>query len=250
MRPVGIGLSTLVQATEHMSVPAGLDDTALALLHGLRHLRRPATAVELAARVEEPVIGVYVGLHRLREHDLITVLRPDWLPARLSAWTRGHSAEHVRVDVLALVGADPDQPLTRSLGQITDTGALPVQTHLPGSMWVGVALPSPAHQVVIVAAAGVPGEDARWADLARAAAAVLIVGDPTVSGRAPGVVPTALAYADLPMVAMTAPTDGADPDPHVVRAVWGLNYTTPVVVGDPQLAPDLLTAIDEIGARS
>lgn len=247
-RPVGIGLSTPVLATDRTSVPDGLDDDALALVHCLRSLRRPATAVELAARVETPLVGVYVGLHRLRECALLTVLRPEWLPTRLGAWVRGERADHIRVDVLTLVGADPDQPLTKALGQITDTGALPVQTHLPGDMWVGVALPAPGHQVVIVAAHGVDGDDSRWGDLAHAAHAVLIVGDPTSPSRAPGAVPTALAYADLPMVAMTTPTCGEDPDPHVVRALWGLNRTTPVVVGDPQLAPDLHTAIQEIGA--
>ncbi|MFY7068993.1 hypothetical protein ACOQFV_24310 [Nocardiopsis changdeensis] len=246
-RPIGISTATPVMAVPETRLPGGLDDAALCVLYALRGLGRVATTVELAARTAEPVVAVAVALHRLRERDLIRVLRPGWLPDRLAVWTGADAVAPVCVDLVVLVGADPGQPLTRALGQITDTGPLPVQTHLPGSMWVGVSPTSARHQVVVVAVAGLHPADARWSELASAAAAAVIVGNPTAP--TPGELPGALSATGIPVVAMTAPLEGPDPAPDVVRATWGLPANTPVVVGDPSLAPDLYTAINHLGKR-
>lgn len=253
-RPVGIGMITPVVATPAPggATPEVLDEAAVAVLGCLRALGRAATPIEMAARVQEPVVAVGVALHQLRTQGLVTLHRPSWLPARLAHWTspEPHPRALVAVDLVLLIGADPAQPLDRALGQITQTGPLAVQTHLPGQMWVGISHPCPGHQVVVVAASGLEATDDRWQDLASAAGAAVIVGNPTVPARDPGELPAALAHATLPLVAMTTPTQGADPAPEVVRALWGLPDTTPVVVGDPRLAPDLHTAIHHLGKRA
>lgn len=250
-RPVGITMVTPMVATPDRFVPAALDEAALTVLCCLHQLGRAATPLELAARTQEPVVAVCVALHQLCEHALVALHRPAWLPGRLATWTSGQSHEQAlaAVDLVVLVGADPTQPLGCALGQITETGPLAVQTHLPGQMWMGLSRPSPGHQVIVLAAAGVEATDDRWENLASVADAAVIVGNPTLPAHAPGGLPTALALASVPLVAMTTPTQGCDPTPDVVRALWGLPAATPVVVGDPRLAPDLHTAIHHLGKR-
>lgn len=253
-RPVGIDMITPMIATSETETsglaPDSLDEAAVAVLRCLRALGRAATPIEVAARVQEPVVAVGVALHQLRDQSLVDLHRHSWLPDRLANWTdaKPHPQALVAVDLVLLIGADPTQPLDRALGQITQTGPLAVQTHLPGQMWVGISHPSPGHQVVVVAASGLKATDSRWQDLASVAGAAVIVGDP-VPAQDPGELPAALVHAGLPLVAMTTPTNGADPAPEVVRALWRLPATIPVVVGDLRLAPDLHTAIHHLGKR-
>lgn len=230
-----------------------MGDVALAALHAARTLARPVTVAELAARLDEPIVRVatvaweLLGLQQVRRVPSTIELRH-----RLRSWTYGTTPEpSVRVDTLLLVGG-PDCALHRALGQISSTGPLAVDRHLPGRMWVGSGQRSPDHHVLMLAASGLGEDDARWQDLLRetsGAVAVVTAADLNDETSAPLARP--LVGAGVPLVAMVAVDDAEDePNADLVRACLGLPEHTPVQAGDVRFAPDVQSAMCTIGARA